>query len=316
MGRSLLAAAWLLAFGCTGEVEDPIALVEPVRVPEGTFHTGELDHTDNDALVVTSVETASGILTVGQQGRVLAGRVQEDAFAIGLRFAQLGTGWWIHPVDAIDPAFAGERGFRLAYDVGGGVPAGLHALRLAAIDEHGLRGPETDVDVCVQDDALPDNLHACDESLPPPARIVSLSWDRDADLDIVVKTPSGKRITWKTPTSAQGSGEPIPDETLDDPTLGKLDRDSNADCVPDGRNSEAVLWQEAPEPGPYSVYVDMFDACGHPETNFTVSVYHARMRDDGSVRLVQTESRSGTFLQIYADGGAEPPLYVLTTELP
>lgn len=313
MRRALALTIW--ALGCTA-VEDPIALNEPVRVPDGTFREGELPTRDDDELAVTSVETASGILTVGQQGRVLGGRVQEDAYAIGLRFAALGTGWWIQPVDALDPAFPGERGFHLVYDVGGGVPAGLHALRLAAIDSKGRRGPETDLDVCVYDDALPDNLHACDENLPPPSRIISVAWDRNADLDLVVKTPSGKRISWKAPTSADGDGEPIPEDELDDPTLGKLDRDSNADCVPDGRNSEAVIWQEAPEPGQYSVFVSMFDACEHPETNFTVSVYRARTHDDGSVRLEETETKSGTFMQIYADGGAKPPLYVLTTDLP
>ena len=102
MRRAMLVALWCAA--CSGPVELLSGLDQPLRVDEAFFLEGDIDESDA-AIEVTSIESASGILVLGQQGRVLAGRVGADAHALAVRFADLGSGWWIHEVQEIDPAF-------------------------------------------------------------------------------------------------------------------------------------------------------------------------------------------------------------------
>lgn len=303
-----------VVLGCGASVEEPVGYGEPLRVVGGSFEA-ELPARGDGGVPVTSVDTASGILLVGQQGRLLSGRVGKDAYALALRFEGLGTGWWIAPVGDIDPVVPADRSFNLAYDIGAAVPTGLRRLQLAAVDERGATGTPFALDVCVIDDRLPDELNVCDASLPPAAAIISLTWDRNADLDLRVRTPSGKFVGWKRPSTVDGMGQPIPDDALDDPTVGRFTRDSNAECHTDGRNSEAVLWEELPGDGPYTAYVDMFEACGAREALYSVAVYRRVTRDDGTYSLEQVDERSGTLLDLTADGGAKPPLFVLETDL-
>lgn len=302
--RPLLALACLCA--CTGEVEQQLGLFEPIRVPEGEFIEDAIP--GGASSEVTSIETASGILVVGQQQRLLAGRTTEDAHAIAIRFAGLGSGWWVRPVQDLDPVFPGERDFLLRYDVGAGVPPGAHTLELAAVDESGRRGPAFELDVCVQDDAVPDNLNACDPTIKPPAAIVALTWDRDVDLDLVIETPDGRRIAHKTPTG--GADDP------EDPSVGRLVRDSNAGCQRDGRNSEAVVWQEDPAEGTYLVYADLFEACGEPGALLSLTVHRRVDHDDGTWSLEETARTTGAVTDLQASGGAGPPLYITSVELP
>jgi hypothetical protein len=67
----------------------------------------------------------------------------------------------------------------------------------------------------------------------------------------------------------------------------------------------------------YSAYVDLFDACGEPDVTFTVVVHRRREQADGTLRLEETERRRGTLVsQFDAYGGAKPPLFVVSVELP
>ncbi len=306
--------AGLLLGACTESVDEPLGLAEPLRVHEASFEAGAPEPSTR-GVPVTSVDTASGILVVGQQDRVLSGRVGKDAYALAMRFEGLGTGWWIAQVDDIDPVVAEDRGFHVSYDIGAGVPTGLRRLQLAAVDRNGELGPPFALDVCVIDDRLPDELNVCDATIPPPAAIISLVWDRNADLDLRVRTPSGKFVGWKRPTTVDPMGAPIPDDAIDEPTVGRFTRDSNAECVTDGRNSEAVVWPELPGDGPYTAYVDMFEACGAREALYSVAVYRRVTRNDGTFTLKQVDERSGTLLDLAADGGGKPSLFVLETDL-
>lgn len=308
MRRASLPVLMVMA-ACTGEVEGQIGIFEPIRVPEGEFLEDEPGAAGGGP-TVTSIESASGILTLGQRGRQLAGRTTEDAHAIAVRLEGLGTGWWVRPVQDLDPMFPGERDFRLTYDVGGGAPPGSHRLLLAAIDEAGRRGPEFPLEVCVRDDRVPDNLNACDPTIAPPALVVVLQWDRDVDLDLVVETPAGKRIGHKAPSSADKVDNEVPDEALGDPRVGRLTRDSNAACELDGRNSEALVFQEPPARGTYLVHADLFDACGQPGALFDVAVYRRRARDDGTFALAEEARTTGAVWDLQASGGAGAPLYV------
>lgn len=309
-------ALLLLFAACRDEVELTSGLDEPVRVEDGFFLEGELPIAD-DGPTITSIESTNGIATTGQDGRSLGGRVQEPAWAIGVRFVTLGTGWWVHEVGDISALFAPDRDFAVLYDIGAGIPPGLHALRIAAIDSDGARGPEYDLDLCVLEDAVPGGLAPCDPTIPPPAMVIGVTWNRGVDLDLVIEAPSGKRVTWKTPTSATPEGGAVPDDALEDPTIGKLNRDSNASCRIDGRNAEAVVWDEMPERGDWSAYVDLFDACGEQDVTFSVAVYRRREQDDGTFRLEEIDRNAGTMIaEVDAFGGSKPPLFVLSTELP
>jgi hypothetical protein len=309
----LVLVATLLA--CTGEVEGTVGLLEPIRVVEGVFHSGELSERD-DGPTVTSIESASGLVLVGERDRLLVGRTSDNAYAIGVRFADLGSGWWTMPVQDLDPIYPGERTFAFRFDVGGSVPAGNHRLTLAAIDDAGRRGELFELSICVRDALLPDNLNPCDITLMPPALVIALEWDLDVDLDLVVDTPSGKRISAKTPTAYPGEGE-VPEDALDDPTLGRLLRDSNAACEIDGRNAEAVVWAEPPtENGTYLVRADLFDACGQPGALLRAVVYRRQQHDDGSWSLRETQRVDATVFDIQTGGGAGTPLYLMAVEVP
>jgi hypothetical protein len=315
MRRALLGLSWL-GLACRDESELFSGLDQPIRVEDAFFREGELAVAD-DGPEITSVESTSSIALLGQAGRSLGGRASEDTWAIGVRFAELGSGWWIREVGDLAAQFPGERDLSLSYDIGSGIPPGIHALRIAAIDGHGRRGPPVDLDMCVLEDPTTAGLNPCDPSLPPPALVIGVAWNRDVDLDLVVEGPDGKRVRWKAPTTAMPEGGVVPERAIDDPTVGKLNRDSNAACLADGRNSEAVVWDELPAAGVWSAYVDLFDACGAADVTFTVAVYRRHQRDDGSWRLEELERRTGNLVaQFDAYGGAKPPLYVLSIELP
>jgi hypothetical protein len=317
--RSALLAFVLFGLGCTGEMQ-PVGLGEPIRVRSGRFRLGALpgsEDPESPGPGVTSLDLSSTIVTIGQLDRFLAGRVTEDAVAIGVGFVDLGTGWWVTPVEGLDGAFPGERFFSFDYDVGGGIPAGLHRLRLAAIDEAGLAGPFRELEFCVVDDTVPDNLRACDPSATPPAAVITLTWDEPVDLDLVVDTPEGKRVDHRSPTTALSEdGDPIPREVLMDPSVGRLSRNSNAECVLDARNAESLVFAEDPAPGTYLVYANLFEACGRPSATFVVTVYRREPDGEGGSRLVLTDRRSGVVLGLSANGGAGPPLYVTAVSFP
>lgn len=312
----MLRAPFVVALGLVAcdHADALLGPTEPLAVVGGSFVRGDPPRRA-DGVAVSAVESASGIAVIGQRGRALGGRVDDDAYAIAMRLQDLGTGWWIAPIEAVDPAVPSERTFNLHYDLGAAVPPGLRRLEIAAVDVAGALGPSFELDLCVTDPRLGDDLNACDPSLPPPAAAVVLHWDRAVDLDLRVRTPTGKLVGWKRPTTAPGDAAGVDDDALDDETTGRLTWDSGAGCVHDGRNVESVVWPELPGDGPYSIYVRMFDACGERETPFEAFVYRRRERDDGTFTLEQTDARAGSLLDLAADGGANPPLFLLDVEL-
>lgn len=305
---------------CTGTVQ-PVGITEPIRVHRGAFRLGDMPGADDPEAPgpeVTSLELSSTILTIGQLDRFVGGRVTEDTFSIGVAFSDLGSGWWVRPVEARDPAFPGERFFTIDYDVGGGIPAGLHTLRFVALDEAGIAGPFRDLEVCVVDDTVPDNLNACDPTSSPPAAVITLSWDEAVDLDLVLDTPDGKRVDHRHPSTATPTepGAPISREVLADPHVGRLGRNSNAECELDARNAESIGWQDAPAEGTYLVYANLYDACGRPSATFSVSVYRSEPTEDGGEHLVLSERVDGVVLGLSANGGAGTPLYLTAVSFP
>jgi uncharacterized protein YfaP (DUF2135 family) len=97
---------------------------------------------------------------------------------------------------------------------------------------------------------------------------VTLSWDRDSDVDLHVIAPGGDEIYYGRPQS---------------PTGGTLDLDSNAGCEIDGVRNENITWPTGRAPrGQYSVRVDYWSSCGVNSTHYTV-----RVNNGGSVQVVE-----------------------------
>ena len=108
----------------------------------------------------------------------------------------------------------------------------------------------------------------------------------------------------------------MPDEALDDPSTGRLLRDSNAGCEIDGRNAEAVVWEELPsETGTYLIRGDLFDACGQPGAALRATVRRRVEREDGTWALRETERVDGVVFDLQASGGAGTPLYLMAFEV-
>jgi hypothetical protein len=286
----------LLLCACAGE-KNPLGQSEPIRVRNAVFKEGALPIGKGPE--VTFVETQSLVLTQGQAAKNLAGRARPDARSIGLRVADLGSGYWVLVLGGPDPSAGGELTFSAQLDVGTGLPAGAHDLELVAFDDAGTPGPVRALKVCIVPE-IPDNLAACDPSIAPPAAVLTLSWDAPVDLDLQLVTPEGKLVDGKHPSTVVPGDAGILKKDLDG--AGKLDRDATC-SAPIKR--ETIVWQQAPAPGTYFVYANLFDACGQPNVRFSLDFY----QPEGS-QLVNRLSRKGELLAIDANGGGKTGLYL------
>jgi hypothetical protein len=310
---ALVATPLLLAAGCTGEQASPnTGLGEPIRVGSAQFVPGALPGAAQSPVDggvtprVTDVSAATTDIEPGELGLVLSGHATTDAQAVGVRFPDLGTGYWVLPVGAPDPTDDGLLTWQLAADFARDLAPGNHTLAFAAIAADGASGTESNLSLCV-DTPVPDNLNVCIPKRLPPAAVLSLSWDSPVDLDLIVQSPSGATIGGKTGTSvATGTSGTA------NASNGVLDRDSNRDCIIDDIDREDVVWQSSPATGTYEVWVDLFAACGKSGVSFTVSLWLAEPQADGTQKLVQQVPplATGMLMAAQANGGSSPGLFV------
>jgi hypothetical protein len=278
--RRLFLAIALAA--CSG-VEARAGLGEPLRIPQAAFKEGALPSTPGAKPEVTAIETASTLVRSRQSGKSIGGRTSPEAVAVAIAFADLGTGYWVFPVGGPDPANGGELEWNATVDFGANLPIGKHDLAVVAIDGAGHPGALRTLGVCVPSET-PDNLAACDPTAKLPATVISLTWDSPVDLDLVVAAPDGSVVSSKRPKLG-GT----------DAGAWAIDRDSNSGCVFDGIQREDLVFPEAPPPGSYLIYANLFSACGRAPVHFHVAVTQA-----GNVTL----TREGTLLAVGANGGA------------
>lgn len=307
-----------LAAACTGQ-SAPTALDEPVRVHGGQFISGALPGTPPGVagpgdLRVTNITSNSRIALPGQAGKKMDGRAGKRASAIGIRFADLGTGYWVIPLGPADPQFPGELTWQadLDFNLLASDAPGFHTLRVVAIDPSGAAGEQGEVSYCIASRA-PDNLTSCQPNVAPPDAVVSLYWDADVDLDLRVGLPSGRTVDAKHPSSDPavdgGAGEGgAPAE------IAVITRDSVAACQKDGRRQEDLVWQKRPT-GTIDIYAQLADACGRTGATFTAVVYEA----EGVVPNRQLVERARINGRVTAAGGNEslqPPVYVGSYDFP
>lgn len=317
VGRIAMLAGGLACFAgamaCSGpQASASVGAGEPIRVESGQFVPGGLpgisdDASSGDAAAenpqVTDLDIPNTILAQGQGGVPISGHATPDAQTVAVRFADLGSGYWVVPVGAPDPSDNGQLTWSFVADFGSGLPTGDHDLLLAAIAAGGASGLQFDLPVCV-DTPVPDNLNACVPDRAPPAAVLSLDWDTPVDLDLLVQTPTGAFVGSGAAATGQDGGSGA--------TGAVVDRNSNANCAIDGIQREDIVWQAPPPRGVYEVWVDLFSACDQPAVTFTVSLWLAQAQPDGTERLVEQQPplATGELLAVQANGGAEPGLYV------
>ena len=319
---AMAATCASFALGCSSESISP-SLEEPLRVRYGNgrnaqFFEGALPGTrpltDEEVLSdvkpnlpSSSLNVSAGVIRSSDTGFNASGATSSEAVAIGVRFLDLGSGYWVFPVTGQDPTVPGTFNWSATADFGANIAPGLHPLGVVAIDSSGHAGSQFATKLCVTSD-IPDNLSACSPGTKPPFTALSLAWDAPVDLDLRVITPDGKVVDSKHPSTA-----PAVDGKYD-PTVkgtGIFDTDAGRGCVGTGHRRESLIWQDEPMEGTYFVYVSLFDACGQPAVRFDLSLNRRGAVDaDGIQNLTQVYSQAGEMLAFDADAGASLGLYV------
>jgi hypothetical protein len=314
---ALVIGGLAVAAGC-GEPPS-LGLDQPLRVRGATFRPGPLPGVPADGAApetpaaITLVETMNTIATLGEPAKRVNGRATTDTVAIGVALAGAGDGWWVLPVGAPDPTAGNEYSWTIEAGLGWDLAIGPGAIDLVAIDGDGRAGRQTPVPVCVVP-TVPDNLSTCDPTRAPPHTVVSLTWDRDVDLDLRVRTPSGKLVDHEHPTTIDQDA-PITPADLRGEHVGILDRDSNAACRIDGFNRENLVWQTSPLPGPYLIYAGLSDACGQASVRLVATVYRSEPAEGGAARLVEVRRQEAQLVGIDADGGHGAGLFLMQLAL-
>lgn len=251
-----------------------------------------------------TVEATS--LRPGLRNVAVFGWATLDAVSVAAQIEGQGRGHWVIPTGPPDPTVQGEpvRSWRFVADLHASLAPGRHRLLVAATDAGGKTGSQVANTLCVNR-PVPDNGNACDPARPPPELVVSLTWDRPVDLDLVVVTPTSEIIGAKNPSRGLAADQKINRNALEKNAegVGYLDRDANASCHDDGRPIESVVFPNKPAKGSYLVYVNLHDACAERSVHYTVA-RHTRGAgpQPGTFTVVETDRKNGTLVGLQANG--------------
>ena len=296
---------------------------EAFRIREGVFKDAELPIGDGESPTILYAASAGFVVSQGQGSVKYSGLASKDAYSIGIAFEDVSDGYWVVPAGSPDVTQDSNLLFSATADFTDEVPYGLGTLVFVAFDEDGEPGPAYRSSLCVLPDYADQNFLACDPTVPPQDTILSLSWDTDVDLDLVVVAPNGKVVSPKAPTTV------LPDEmgeidgtAIDDPSTGILSRDSNGNCDIDGLRLESLVFAGEPAAGDYEVYADLFGACGESSVRFELALFEAvegpKNPESGNPTwsTERTDLAQGLLLSTQADGGASLGAYVTTVTFP
>jgi hypothetical protein len=309
----LLAAVSIAVASCSGGPQAFVGVTEAMSVSGGQFVPGDLPGTPPvdgggpaggggtpPPLSVLEVDYNNVQVIPGASGKSFGGIVTSDAVAIGVRLADLGTGYWVVPVGSRDAQVANGSDVSFNASFNADDAPGPHAMTVVALDADGNGGQQVDTLLCIES-RIPDNGHACTPGQAVPSVVISLRWDANFDVDLHVIAPDGTDINPKTnplqfPIDA---GQPPPGDP-------KIDRDSLGRCIPDGLRQEDLVFQSYPAVGPYDIYADPFDACGQPAVRFELTIYEA----GGDGELHATYSQGGELLSNSVTGGGSSGLFI------
>lgn len=206
-----------------------------------------------------AVKTASCAqsIPVGQQGRTCSGDLDPAATAVAIGLNG-DVGYWVLPAKIPDFSAPDTPTFDAIISLSKTVVPGAREIVIRAVDQNGHFGAPYIRNVNVV------------SKVPAGHLVVTLSWSNRADLDLHVVDPNGVDIFARNLSSYEPPppGKPEPPGTTHDG--GVLDFDSNAQCVPDGRMAEDVVWVDPPPKGHYIVRVDTTDLCGEIDAPWKV----------------------------------------------
>jgi hypothetical protein len=259
----LAGALWA---GCGGEPPQS-GLTAWLRVSNGQYEPGELT-TDPGTTepTVDTVTTRNNQIFPGAQGRTITGSVNGAATAVLLGF-EGDSAHWLVPVGIPDFEIMGNFTFSASVSYSPDLPLGPRELRFRAIDAQGNLGPVQSIKLAVSFTEPLGNL------------VVQLNWDTEADLDlhlrIIGTDPNAKPIdVWNRAPLAL---PPAPNGGTYSPTdikaAGRLQADSNAQCIIDGARHEEVVFPMAVPPGTYEVRVDTFSLCAEYTARWHVTAF-------------------------------------------
>jgi hypothetical protein len=244
--------------GCGG-VDPEDGLGAWLRVEGAQYQAGELPG-ESGGPAVASLFVADPTIRPGEVGKAIEGALGETAGGAVFRLAG-DAGFWTVVAGIPGATTPDLPSANLTASFAADLPLGRHELQARAFDAEGRGGPLATLELT---------------ALAGPAvtgeLVISLSWDRNADLDLHVVDPNGVEIhkgninSWSPPPP----GEPVDPEAWKTGAL--LDFDSNAQCVIDGRRQENVIWAMEPPSGRYIVRVDTFSLCGEPGAYWNVDV--------------------------------------------
>jgi len=287
-----LLMASLLAFGmvgCSDSVDAHSGANEPLTVSNGQFFEGSYPSDQGGPAITSTSGFRSTVIPAGTVAKSIGGNAAAGALSVAVALDGLSSGYWVVPVGAPDQETEGELTWKVTCNFAHDLPAGPKTFLFAAANREGHFGAQRLLEMT----SLP--------FLPQGHVVASLSWGNDADLDLHLISPSGKELDPKhisTTAIDEATMMPLPGG-------GTLDRDSIANCLPDGRRMENVVWTsdaaEPPEAGTYTVVAHLFNACGRPATSFSFDLYV-----DGQA----TDHPAGVLLDVDADNGSGPGLYV------
>lgn len=244
---------------CGGTSSNP-GLFADLRVAPGTYVEGTMPG-ENGGPAVVAVDLATNRARVGQIGKPLRGALGANATAAAIGLTG-DSGYWIVPAGLPDVQAPAFPTFDVSLSFSPEMTPGARELVVRAVDKTNHFGWASRHPLDVQD-----------VSRPEGTLVVSLSWDREADLDLHVVDPRGIEIYKRNINSYEPPppGQPMDPSAFQQGAL--LDFDSNAACVIDGRRRENIVWKNEPPAGHYVVRVDTFSLCGETFAHWSVDVF-------------------------------------------
>jgi hypothetical protein len=317
--RVVLVASALVAASCDVGQSPLTGVTEPIVIQGGQFISGELpgspplpagkkEPTSADGgfepLSLLAARVMNFAIPAGYVGWSIGGDVSDDTQAVGIRFPDMGSGYWVVPASAPDTQTPGTLTYGMSAGFNFNDPSGPHTLRLVAIGASGSAGTQFELPVCLES-RIPDNGHACDPSIAPPSAVFSLSWDTNFDLDMHVVTPGGMAFDTK-----MAVGVPLEaGVTKIPPDQAHIDRDSVANCAADGLHQEDLIFPRPLAKGSYYLFVDPYASCGQNAVHFTFTIYES-VGKCPACNLQVKAKYSGELLASQATDGRSPPTFV------
>lgn len=282
--RRWLVLALALA-GCGG-ASPSAGLQARFRLAGAQYAPGDLGDDPRDpAPEVHTVASQNNHVYRGLQGKSISGTLGPGSAAV-LVGMKGDAGHWILPVDALDQNTPGDYTFSGRGSFSPDIQPGTLTLVFRATSADGRVGPPRLQTLTM------------DPQTAAGALLVELTWDTEADLDLHVRAPvagGGTVDVWprkRTALPPPMPGDP-PRSEEDVDAAGKLDADSNSQCVIDGQRRETVTWPMDAPAGDYEVRVDAFSLCGEVAARWTVNVYVNGARQIGPItgQLGESDTR-------------------------